>query len=54
MLHDGSLVVVDRSLYTINLFDTDGNLIAVFGGQGSAPESFPIYLMWPFILRGVL
>lgn len=40
VLHDGSLVVVDRSLYTINHFDAEGNLIEVFGGEGRGPGEF--------------
>ncbi|HKK83101.1 MAG TPA: hypothetical protein VJ958_02610 [Atribacterota bacterium] len=40
VLHDGSLVVVDRSLYTINHFDAEGNIIQVFGGEGRGPGEF--------------
>lgn len=40
VLNDSSLVVIDRSLYTINHFDMDGNLIQSFGGEGRGPGEF--------------
>lgn len=40
ILNDGSLVVVDHSLKTINLFDAEGNLMQSFGGEGRGPGEF--------------
>jgi len=40
VLLDTSLVLVDRSLHTINLFDNKGKLINKFGGTGRGPGEF--------------
>lgn len=37
---DGSLIVTDASLLTINQFNRDGNLISRHGGQGRGPGEF--------------
>lgn len=40
IIHDGSLVVVDYSLKTINRFDEEGSLMQSFGGEGRGPGEF--------------
>src|SRR5690625_3638420 len=40
VLNDTSLIIVDYSLKTINHFDSEGNLINVFGGEGNGPGEF--------------
>lgn len=40
VLADGSLIVIDGSLNTINHFDASGDLIRVFGGAGRGPEEY--------------
>lgn len=40
VLLDTSLVLVDRSLHTANLFDNAGKLINTFGGTGRGPGEF--------------
>ncbi len=40
VLLDTSLVLVDRSLHTVNLFDNTGKLIKKFGGTGRGPGEF--------------
>lgn len=40
LLSDGSLIIIDNSLHTINHFDPDGELIAHFGGVGNGPGEF--------------
>ncbi|MEX0779743.1 MAG: hypothetical protein WD491_02255 [Balneolales bacterium] len=40
VLHDGSLILIDRSLLTINHFDRYGNIINTFGGEGRGPGEF--------------
>lgn len=39
-LDDGSIVVTDASLLTINQFDAEGTLIKSFGGKGRGPGEF--------------
>jgi hypothetical protein len=39
-LKDGSLIVIDVSLMTINHFDKEGNLIQIIGGKGRGPREF--------------
>lgn len=40
VLTDGSLIVIDRSLNTINHFDANGDLIQTFGGTGRGPGEY--------------
>jgi hypothetical protein len=40
ILADGTVVIVDRGLHTINHFDRDGNLISTFGGEGRGPGEY--------------
>ena len=40
ILVDGTVVIVDRGLHTINHFDRDGNLISTFGGEGRGPGEY--------------
>src|SRR5690625_1843620 len=40
VLNDTSLIIVDYSLKTINHFDSEGNPINVFGGEGNGPGEF--------------
>lgn len=40
ILADESLIVIDRSLNTINHFDSSGNLIRSFGGAGRGPGEY--------------
>lgn len=40
LLENGQLVLIDRSLNTVNLFDPDGKLISTFGGVGRGPSEF--------------
>lgn len=40
VLDDGSLIVIDISLNTINHFDASGNLIEIFGGPGRGPGEY--------------
>jgi len=40
VLGDGSVVIVDRSLNTINHFDERGELIKTIGGQGRGPGEY--------------
>ncbi|REL37784.1 hypothetical protein DYD21_08365 [Rhodohalobacter sp. SW132] len=40
VLADGSLIVIDRSLNTINHFDANGDLIQTFGGMGRGPGEY--------------
>jgi len=40
LLSDGSLVIVDYGLNTINHFDSDGSLISTTGGEGRGPGEY--------------
>lgn len=40
VLLDGSLVILDRSLNTINHFDADGNHLQTLGGRGRGPGEY--------------
>lgn len=40
VLNDGSLILIDISLNTINHFDASGNLIEIFGGAGRGPGEY--------------
>lgn len=40
VLADGSLIVIDQALNTINHFDANGHLIQSFGGEGRGPGEY--------------
>lgn len=40
LLSDGSLVIVDYGLKTINHFDSEGSLISTAGGEGRGPGEY--------------
>lgn len=40
VLEDGSLVILDNALHTINHFDENGDVINSFGGVGNGPGEF--------------
>ncbi|MCC5914577.1 MAG: hypothetical protein JJU46_09410 [Balneolaceae bacterium] len=40
VLEDGSLVIIDRSLNTINHFDAEGNHLETRGGEGRGPGEY--------------